>query len=163
MSFSLFRATHFHTLLTPLDFRYFNTRFDFRYTILLIFTHCLPLSTSGMLTHDSTSDVSIRQRPLTNRSGLGVLDMYDILSENMASPHCIEKFSPTYGPLSWPSTWRSLFLSNVDRPVIDLHWKIAHGMLYIAQRPASFGLPVPLPYFCDVPIASLDHLFFTVL
>ena len=78
----------------------------------------------------------------------------------MAPPHCIEKFSPTYGPLNWPSTWRSLFLSNVDRPVIDLNWKIAHGMLYIAQRPASFGLPVPLPYFCDVPIASLDHLFF---
>ena len=37
-----FHATHFHTLLTLLDFPYVNARFDFRCTILLIFTHCLP-------------------------------------------------------------------------------------------------------------------------
>ena len=59
----LFSTTHYHTLLTPLYFRYVNAQFDFRYTMLLIFTHCLPPSTSGMLTHDSTSGVKIRQRP----------------------------------------------------------------------------------------------------
>ena len=59
----LFSTTHYHTLLTPLYFRYVNAQFDFRYTLLLIFTHCLPPSTSGMLTHDSTSGVKIRQRP----------------------------------------------------------------------------------------------------
>ena len=58
-----FHPTHFHILLTLLDFRYVNARFDFQYTMLLIFTHCLPPSTSGMLTHDFTSGVSIRQRP----------------------------------------------------------------------------------------------------
>ena len=35
-----FHRTHFHTLLTPPDFRYVNTRFDFQYTMLLIFKHC---------------------------------------------------------------------------------------------------------------------------
>ena len=124
---------------------------SFSLFMLLIFTHCSRSSTSRMLTHDSTSGV-----PFYSFSHIA----YHLLSENMAQPHCIEKFSPTEGPLNWPSTWRSLFLSNVDRPVIDLNWKIAHGMLYIAQRPASFRLPVPLPYFCDFPIASLDHLFF---
>ena len=59
----LFSTLHYHTLLTPLYFRYVNAQFDFRYTLLLIFTHCLPPSTSGMLTHDSTSGVKIRQRP----------------------------------------------------------------------------------------------------
>ena len=59
----LFSTTHYHTLLTPLYFRYVYAQFDFRYTMLLIFTHCLPPSTSGMLTHDSTSGVKIRQRP----------------------------------------------------------------------------------------------------
>ena len=53
-----FHATHFDTLFTPLDFRYVNARFDIQYIMLLIFTHCLPPSTSGMLTHDSTSGMS---------------------------------------------------------------------------------------------------------
>ena len=53
-----FHATHFHTLLTTLHFRYVNARFDIQYTMLLIFTYCFPPSTSGMLTHDSTSGVS---------------------------------------------------------------------------------------------------------
>ena len=59
----LFSTTHYHTLLTPLYFRYVYAQFDFRYTMLLIFTHCLPPSTSGMSTHDSTSGMKIRQRP----------------------------------------------------------------------------------------------------
>ena len=58
----LFSTLHYHTLLTPFYFRYVNPQFDFRYTMLLIFTHCIPPSTSGMLTHDSTSGVKIRQR-----------------------------------------------------------------------------------------------------
>ena len=58
-----FHTTHFQTLLTPLDFWYVDARLDFRYTMLLIFTHCLPSSTFSMLTHDSTSGVLIRQRP----------------------------------------------------------------------------------------------------
>ena len=65
--YSFHQATHFHTLVTPLEFWYVNTRFDFQYTMLLIFRHCLPPSTSGMLTDDLTSGVSICQWPYTNR------------------------------------------------------------------------------------------------
>ena len=44
--------------------------------------------------------------------------------------------------------------------MIDLSWKIAHGVLYTAQRLGSFGLPVPLSCFCGAPVESLEHLFF---
>ena len=73
-----------------------------------------------------------------------------LLSENMVSPHCVGKFFPVYGSLDWPSTWRSLTFFDLDRQVTDLCWKIAHGVLYTAQRLVSFGLPVE----------SLEHLFF---
>ena len=84
-----------------------------------------------------------------------------LLSENMAPPHCVEKFAPTFGTLHWPSTWRSLSFFDIDRQVIDLNWKIAHGVLYTAERLVRFGLSVPLPCFCGSPIESLDHLFFS--
>ena len=53
-----------------------------------------------------------------------------LLSENMVQPHCVDKFSFTFGPLDWPATWRSLSFFDVDRHVIDLNWKVAHGVLY---------------------------------
>lgn len=84
-----------------------------------------------------------------------------LLSENMSPPHCVEKFAPSYGELHWSSTWWSLSFFDIDRQVIDLNWKIAHGVLYTAQRLASFGLSVPLPCFCGSPVESLEHLFFS--
>ena len=83
-----------------------------------------------------------------------------LLSESMVSPHCVEKFAGVYGSLDWPATWCSLFFFDLDRQVIDLSWKIAHGVLYTAQRLGSFGLPVPLSCFCGAPVKSLEHLFF---
>ena len=83
-----------------------------------------------------------------------------LLSVRIADPHCVEKFTPSFGPLYWPTTWRSLSFFDMDRQVTDLNWKIAHGVLYIAEHLSSFGLPVPLPCFCGAPIESLTHLFF---
>ena len=83
-----------------------------------------------------------------------------LLSENMVQPHCVDKFSFTFGPLDWPAAWCPLSFLDVDRQVTDLNWKLAHNMLYTAQRLASFGLPVPLPCFCGSPMESLGHLFF---
>ena len=83
-----------------------------------------------------------------------------LLSENMVPPHCVGKFFPVYGSLDWPSTWRSLTFFDLDRQVTDLCWKIAHGVLYTAQRLVSFGLPVPPSCFCGSPVESLEHLFF---
>ena len=84
-----------------------------------------------------------------------------LLSENMAPPHCVEKFAPTFGALHWPSTWRSLSFFDIDRHVIDLNWKIAHGVPYTAERLVRFGLSVLLPCFCGSPIESLDNFFFS--
>ena len=83
-----------------------------------------------------------------------------LLSERLADPHCVEKFAPTFGALYWQTTWRSLSFFDLDRQVIDLNWKIAHGVLYTAERLSSFGLSVPLPCFCGAPVETLSHLFF---
>ena len=75
--------------------------------------------------------------------------------------HCFWKFLPSFSPLYWPVTWRQLFFFNIDRPVIDLCWKIAHGVVYTAERLISFGLDVPAPCFCGHQLESLEHLFFS--
>ena len=83
-----------------------------------------------------------------------------LLSENMVSPHCVVKFSLMYSLLDWPSTERSLTFFDLNRQVTDLCWKIAHGVLYTAQRLVSFGLSVPPSCFCGSPVKLLEHLFF---
>ena len=84
-----------------------------------------------------------------------------LLSENVVQPHCVMKFASTFGVLYWSTTWRSLSLFDLDCQVVDLNWKVAHGVLYTAQRLVSFRLPVPLPCFCGSPVESLKHLFFS--
>ena len=85
-----------------------------------------------------------------------------LLSENVVQPHCVTKFASTFGVLHWSTTWRSLFFFDLDRQVIDLNWKIAHGVLYTAQRLVSFGLPVDPSCFCGSHVeSSLEHLFFS--
>ena len=83
-----------------------------------------------------------------------------LLSEILPTPHCVVKFAPIFGLLYWSCTWRQLFLFDVDRPVIDLAWKIAHGVLYTADRLASFGYSLQLSCFCNSAPESIDHLFF---
>ena len=84
-----------------------------------------------------------------------------LLSESMVSPHCVENFAGAYGALDWLATWHSLFFFDLDRQVVDLSWKVAHGVLYTAQRLGSSGLPVPLSCFCGAPVESLEHVFFS--
>ena len=62
-----------------------------------------------------------------------------LLSAHFVPPHCEEKFLPLYGTLYWPTTWRQLHFCPLDRPVIDLAWQVAHGVLYTADRLISFG------------------------
>ena len=83
-----------------------------------------------------------------------------LLSENMVQPYCVLKFLFIYPNLDWPATWRALSFFYLDRRVIDLNWKIAHGVLYTARRLSSFGLSVPLSCFCGPTVESLKHLFF---
>lgn len=61
----------------------------------------------------------------------------------------------------WSATWRQPFIFYLDRPVIDLSWKVAHGVLYTAKRLSYFGclafvlFPVNLFGICffDCPLA----------
>ena len=71
-----------------------------------------------------------------------------LLSSTHVTPHCVAKFFPQFGPLYWSCTWRQLFFFDLDRQVIDLTWKVAHGVLYTANRLVSFGYSVPLVCFC---------------
>ena len=80
---------------------------------------------------------------------------------NPCRPHCIAKFRPSFGDLDWPSTWRSLFFLPLDRQVIDLNWKVAHGVLYTAERLSSFGYNLPTSCFCGYYMESSEHLFFS--
>ena len=60
----------------------------------------------------------------------------------------------------WSWTWRQLFFFDLDRTVIDLAWKVSHGVLYTAERLASFGYDLSTTCFCSDPMESLQHLFF---
>ena len=75
-------------------------------------------------------------------------------------PQCVGKFEPIFDPLYWLHTWQQLFLFDIDRPVIDLNWKIAHGVLYTADHLASFGYSLPLSCFWGFHCESIDHLLF---
>ena len=83
-----------------------------------------------------------------------------LLEINAVEPHCVQKFSPSFGSLYWPATWSQLSYMPLDRVVIDLSWKIAHGVLYTAERLSSFGYAIPTACFCNSPMESAEHLFF---
>ena len=94
-------------------------------------------------------------------SSMSTKACYDLLlSLNPARPHCVGKFLPLFGPWEWSSTWTSLFFMPLDRQVIDLNWRLAHGVLYTAERLASFGYQLQLACFCGHHLESYDHLFF---
>ena len=84
-----------------------------------------------------------------------------LMSESRGDPHCVEKFLPLYGVLYWPTTWRQLFFFDLDRPVIDLCWKISHGVLFTADRLIGFGYSIDPNCFCGLASECLPHLFFS--
>ena len=106
---------------------------------------------------------------LSVRSGLTVAPASSLTTKSAYSlllidcsvvPHCVQKFFVPFGQLYWSSSWCQFFFFDLDRPVIDLSWKIAHGVLYTAERLASFGYDISTACFCGHPMESLDHLFF---
>ena len=84
-----------------------------------------------------------------------------LLSESYSPPHCVLKFSHRFGNLYWSTTWHQLSLFSLDRPVIDLSWKIAHGVLYTAACLFSFGLNYGVSCFCRLAPETPEHLFFS--
>ena len=96
--------------------------------------------------------------PVTEASAKHVYQF--LLSESRSPPHCVEKFRPQYGDLYWPSTWSQLFCFNLDHPVIDLSWKVAHGVLYTANRRIGFGYDIDATCFYNTALETPSHLFF---
>ena len=96
-------------------------------------------------------------------SGLigGPTPVVSITSLNPQQPHCILKFASSFGALDWPTTWRFLQFMPLDRQVRDLSWKVAHGVLYSADRLISFGYSYAPSCFCGYHLESAEHLFFS--
>lgn len=49
----------------------------------------------------------------------------------------------------------------LDRKVIDLNWKVCHGVLYTAARLSSFGYNHSTICFCGFHMETSEHLFFS--
>lgn len=49
----------------------------------------------------------------------------------------------------------------LDRQVRDLSWRVAHGVLYTAERLISFGYAVSPTCFCGYHLECPEHLFFS--
>ena len=130
------------------------------YRILLLAWRAL----DGSLSTSRSSLVigSFSAHQLTPYSSLSAKFCYlFLLTDDLPTPHCVVKFTLTFGDLYWSTTWRELFFFDIDRPVIDLSWKIAHGVLYTADRLSSFGYSVPVVCFCGPVAETLQHLFFS--
>ena len=52
------------------------------------------------------------------------------------------------------------FFMPLDRPVIGLSWKVAHGALFTMDHLVSFGSDFPPACFCGFYLESAEHLFF---
>ena len=96
-------------------------------------------------------------------SGMSAKSCYVYLLSECYSPlHCVLKFSQRFGDLYWTTTWHKPSLFSIDRPVIDLSWKIAHGVLYtLYTRLFSFGLNYSVSCFCRLAPETPEHLFFS--
>ena len=77
-----------------------------------------------------------------------------LLELSRVDPHCVEKFRPVFGDLYWPFTWKQLFFMLLDRPVVGLSWKVAHGALFTMDRLVSFVVISPLLAF---PVSILSR------
>ena len=82
------------------------------------------------------------------------------LSLHVEQPHCILKLASSFGALDWPTTWRSLHFMPLDHQVRDLSWKVAHGVLYTADRLISFGYQYSPLCICGYHLECPEHLFF---
>jgi hypothetical protein len=112
---------------------------------------------AGILSLDVSSNAP---RPLAY---LNSHSMYEIGRRRITpQPHCIGKFLPRYGTLHWSETWDQIHLQSLDRAVIDVNWKIAHGVLYTASRLVTgFGMAnIDLQCHCHADAETLEHLFF---
>ena len=156
MSFSFFSCFS----ASPLEV--FSRPFDFNPSVLPPFYAALlgswrafhgSGSVSGLVV-DSSSANPLSVDVISCKSCYRLLPSF-----NTCVPHCVSKFRTSY-QIDQSSTRHSLFLLPLDRQVIDLSWKVAHGVLYTADRLISFNYAIPSACFCGFPLESSLHLFF---
>ncbi len=77
-------------------------------------------------------------------------------------PHCVRKFLPIYSNLHWSETWDQIHLTSLVRAMVDVNWKIAHGVLYTtSQLVNSFRMANIDPQcHCRADEENMEHLFF---
>ena len=165
-SWSALMTYWFRSLFNASPVQVFSRPHDFDPGVLPRFYESLILawrSLDGSFSAARSSLVMGSSSPhtLTPASGMTTKSCYlFLLSENLRPPHCVTKFLPTFGVLYWSTTWKELFYFDTDRQVIDLSWKIAHGVLYTAAWLASFGYDFSTSCFCGPVSETLEHLFF---
>ena len=98
------------------------------------------------------------QVPVSNITCKSYYDL--VLDANRRRAHCELKFRPFFVTLYWPSTWKQVHIMSLDRPVIDLCWRVSHGVLYTAERLVGFGYNIVPNCICGHLLETLYHLFF---
>jgi len=144
-SWTAFMTYWFYSCFNATPVEVFSCPFDFDPRVLPCFYESLILAWCSLdgsfsVGHSSLVMRSSSPHSLTPAIRMTTKSCYQyLLLENLGIPYCVEKFLPTFGVLYWPTTWRELFFFDTDCLVIDLSWKIAHGVLYTAACLASFG------------------------
>ena len=114
--------------------------------------------------HDFSLGLAVRTssgNPLAIADATTKILYTTLVEETGPTPHCVAKFEPVYGALYWPVTFKQLSLMPVDRKVRAHNWKIAHGVLYTADRLVGFGQQVDPKCFCSTAREDPPHLFFS--
>ena len=154
---SIFRSSHFEVFSSP--FAFGPHRLPPFYKALLPAWYSL--DGSFVASHASLVIGASSALEVTPLAELSTKSSYFyLLSRNFSPPHCVFKSRPCFGNLYWSTTWHSLTFFPLDRPVIDVAWKIAHDVFYTAERLQSFGYNVPLLCLCGLAPETLQHLFF---
>ena len=95
---------------------------------------------------------------------VGSLSPYHCCPVTGASAKHVYQFllSESHSPPPPPTVcFNPHFCFNLDRPVIDLSWKVAHGVLYTADRLIGFGYDVDATCFCNTSLETPSQLFFS--
>ena len=75
-------------------------------------------------------------------AGVTTKTVFSLLMEGHPwEPSCTRYFARENGALYWPCSWAQMYWFSLKRPVIDLSWQIAHGLLHKGYHLViSFGM-----------------------
>lgn len=163
----------FHSVFNSTPVEVFSRPFAFSPRSLPLFYQSLLLawrSVGGSFSHSRSAFVMASTDPHQSAlaSSMSAKSAYlYLLSAHFAPPQCEEKLFPQYGALYWSTTWRQLYFCPLDRPVIDLAWQVAHGVLYtadpwISQAQSVLGWIQSLLFRVSIqcPALSCRHVLF---